>query len=147
MDVQKLNHIAEINLHANGVRIHSKETSEDMYSSLDACIAKLDRQVRKYKDRINRHQPRTAREARVYQHALLSLDAESDQQEVQVADTSHREINREQLSMKPMNIDDAVMHLELVDDLFLVFWNADTSQVNVLYKHSDGTLGLIEPQF
>jgi len=97
------------------------------------------------KDRINRHQPRSAREQRFYNHALLSRDT-NGHNDTPVEVDSHREISRENLTMTPMTVSDAVMHLELVHDLFLVFWNADTSQVNVLYKHSDGSLGLIEPQ-
>lgn len=146
LSVEKHRHIAEVNLHANGVRIHGKETSADMYASVDAVMNKLERQVRKYKDRINRHQPRTSREARFYQHALLQLPEDNGHKE-SVQAPAHREVQREKLTMKPMTVDEGVMQLDLLDEPFLVFMNAETSQVNVLYKHSDGTLGLIEPQF
>ena len=59
----------------------------------------------------------------------------------------HHVVRREQLTMKPMAVDEATMQLELVDDKFLVFMNADTQQVNVMYDREDGTYGLIEPQF
>lgn len=151
LDVEKHRHIAEINLNANGMRIHGKEATDDMYASVDAVIAKIDRQVLKYKDRINRHQPRTAKEARQYQHAILSVGAATNGAPAHEAeegeDYKHREITRESLNMKPLSIDEAIMQLELVDDLFLVFIHADTSNVNVLYMHKDGTYGLIEPQF
>ena len=146
LDVQKHRHIAEINLHANGVRIHSKETSADMYASVDAVMAKLEKQVRKYRDRINRHQPRSAREERAYKHAVIELEREYE--ELNKDDKQqHRVVTREKLAMKPMNVDEAVMQLNLVDDPFLVFSNADTSQVNVLYARDDNSYGLIEPQF
>jgi len=147
LDVEKHRHIAEINLNANGVRIHGKEATDDMYASVDAVIAKIDRQVLKYKDRINRHQPRSAKEARQYQYAVLSTESENGVENEEVNDQFHNEVTRESLSMKPLSVDEAIMHLELVDDLFLVFVHADTSNVNVLYKHKDGTYGLIEPQF
>jgi putative sigma-54 modulation protein len=149
LDVEKHRHIAEVNVHANGVRIHSKEASNDMYASVDAAMAKLEKQIRKFKDRINRHQPRTAREARDYHHAILSgpdgHEAHPNPQEVY---DTHKVVLREKLSMKPMSVDEAMMQLELVEDQpFLVFSNAETSEVNVLYLREDGTFGLIEPKF
>ena len=151
LDVEKHRHIAEVNLLANGVRIHSKEASSDMYASVDAALTKLEKQIRKYKDRINRHQPRTSRESRDYHHAIISTDGEDNNS---MADTDvavaveHRVVQREKLSMKPMSVDEATMQLELVEDqTFLVFSNADTSEVNVLYAREDGTFGLIEPKF
>lgn len=148
LDVQKHRHIAEINLHANGLRVHGKEASSDMYASVDAVLAKLEKQIRKFKERINRHQPRRSRESRNYQHAILSTRPNENATETQTNMHEHRVILREKLPMEPMAIDEAIMQLELVEDQpFLVFSNADTSHVNVIYKRNDGTFGLIEPQF
>lgn len=147
LDVEKRRHIAEINLHANGVRIHGKESSQDMYASVDAVLAKLDKQVKKYKDRINRHQPRTSREARNYEHAIISFDAEYEEEGNNGHPREHQVVNHEKIPMKPMTVDEAVMQLDLVDDPFIVFANADTAQVNVLYKREDGAYGLIDPQY
>jgi putative sigma-54 modulation protein len=145
LTVEKHRHIAEMTLHANGIRIHGKESSSDMYASVDAVLTKLDKQVRKYKDRINRHQPRTAKEARDYHHQVIEYVPESD--EPSRTEATHRVILREKLPMKPMSVEEAVLQLELVDDSFLVFSNADTQQMNVIYAQEDGTYGLIEPQF
>ncbi len=145
MAVEKHRHIAEVTLHANGIQIHGKETSSDMYASVDAVLAKIEKQVRKYKDRINRHQPRTAKEARDYHHQVIEVVPESEQ--AAEDDLQHRVVQREKLAMKPMSVDEAVMQLDLIHDSFLVFSNADTQQVNVIYAREDGTYGLIEPQF
>jgi putative sigma-54 modulation protein len=149
LDIQKHRHIAEINLLANGVRIHGKEVSSDMYASVDAVIAKLEKQIRKHKDRINRHKPRISLETADYGHAILSIGGNNGHEpnEAEVAAFQPREIQREKLPMKPMSVDEAVLQLDLVDEPFLVFSNADTSRVNVLYSRDDGTYGLIEPQF
>lgn len=150
LDVQKHRHIAEVNMHANGLRIHSRESSQDMYASLDAVMVKLEKQIRKYKERIRRHQPRRAREMRDYHHAIIE-GPDMSETEVSVAtepDYAHSVVKKESLSMKPMNVEEAIMQLELIEDHpFLVFSNADTSQVNVLYSRDDGSFGLIEPQF
>lgn len=147
LDIEKRRHIAEVNLHANGVRIHGKEASPDMYASVDAVLSKLEKQIRKYKDRINRHQPRAARDMRDYHHEIISIEPEEAPSDRNGTAFSHKVVQREKVAMKPMSVDEAVMQLELVDDPFLVFSNADTSKVNVLYSRGDGTYGLIEPQF
>lgn len=146
LSLEKHRQIAEVNLNANGVRIHGREASNDMYASVDAVIDKVERQVRKFKDRINRHQPRSAKELRVYHHAMFAPTPTTNGHE-ETHTVAHHEVHREKLPMKPLTVDEAVMHLQLVDDPFLVFVNAETSQVNVLYAAPDGHYGLIEPQF
>ncbi len=145
LDVEKHRHIAEITLHANGIRIHGRETSDDMYASLDAVISKLEKQVQKFKDRINRYQPRKGVEMRDYMHNIIAYEPMEGEGGIQ--ETSHRVVKREQLPMKPMSVEEAGMQLELSGEHFLVFSNADTQQVNVIYAREDGTFGLIEPQF
>ena len=152
LDVEKHRHIAEVNLHANGVRIHSKEASSDMYASVDAVLEKLEKQARKYKDRINRHQPRTTREERSYQHMIIAMEptngnGNGNGEHAEHAEEKHLVVNREKLSLRPMSLEEAVMQLDLVDDPFIVFANAETAQVNVLYSRGDKTYGLIEPEF
>lgn len=148
LDVEKHRHIAEVNLHANGVRIHSKEATPDMYASVDTVLERLEKQARKYKDRINRHQPRTAREERSYQHMIIAMEptnGNGDHEEQ--PDEKHLVVNREKVVLKPMSLEEAVMQLELVDEPFIVFSNLETSQVNVLYSRGGKTYGLIEPEF
>lgn len=143
LGIEKHRHIAEVNLHANGVRIHSKESSLDMYASVDAVLHKLEKQCLKYKGRINRHSPRPVVE-QAYEHSIIAPNGNGHATQELPA---HREVHRETLPMKPLTVDEAVLQLELTDDLFLVFANAESSQFNVIYKCSDGTFGLIEPQF
>ena len=151
--VEKHRHIAEITLHANGIRIHSAESSDDMYLSVDAAVEKLEKQIRKFKNRINRSQSRRAKGPDAvgeYLHNVIELNTdeagESADQEGSLS-TGHRIILREKLPMKPMSVEEAMLQLDLADDNFLVFSNADTQQVNVVYARDDGTFGLVEPQF
>ena len=145
LTVEKHRHIAEMNVHANGIRIHGKESSSDMYASVDVVLDKIGKQVQKYRDRINQHQPRITKEARDYHHQVIEYVPEGE--ESLVADQMHRMVRREKLPMKPMSVDEALMQFDLIDDTFLVFFNADTQEVNVIYDLEDGTYGLIEPQF
>ena len=145
LSVEKHRHIAEMTLHANGIRIHGRESSSDMYASVDAVLVKLDRQVRRYKDRINRHQPRTTKEVRDYRHQIIEMVEQEDGEDRPLL--TPRVVLREKIPMKPLTVNEAAMQLDLVDDGFLVFSNAETQQVNVIYAREDGTYGLIEPQF
>lgn len=143
LSVEKRRHIAEINLHANGLRINAKDSTEDMYQSVDSVVNKIDRQVLKHRDRIKRHQPRTSREARSYNHRVL--DVEAIEPETEESRPGHRIIVHENVPIKPMSVEEATLQLDLVDDLFLVFENADTGRVNVVYKRADQKVGHIEP--
>lgn len=151
LDVEKHRHICEININANGMRIHSKEVSPDMYASVDAVIEKLDRQIRKFKDKIRNHKPRSIEETRKYKHIILEVKDEMEkgegvsQEEVTVI--PHEILHREQVVLKPMSVDEALMQIQLLEEPFLVFINVETSQVNVLYPRGNNTYGLIEPQF
>lgn len=143
--VEKRRHIAEINVHANGLRIHGKEASDDMYVSVDNVMQKVERQVQKFKDRINRHKPRLAEVVADYHHAIIA--PESGNGNGAAVEAPHEVVHREKLSMRPLTVDEAVMQFEMIDEPFLVFSNAETSQVNVLYGREDGTYGLIEPLY
>ncbi|HOK08250.1 MAG TPA: ribosome-associated translation inhibitor RaiA [Candidatus Hydrogenedens sp.] len=149
MDVEKHRHICEINLNANGVRIHSKESSPDMYASVDAVIEKLERQIRKFKEKIKNHKPRNINETRKYKHVILELKEETPQKEETEEEPviPHEIVHREHITLKPMTVDEALMQIQLLEEPFLVFINVDTSQVNVLYPRGNSTYGLIEPQF
>ncbi|HOV33038.1 MAG TPA: ribosome-associated translation inhibitor RaiA [Candidatus Hydrogenedens sp.] len=152
LDVEKHRHICEININANGMRIHSKETSPDMYASVDSVIEKLDRQIRKFKDKITNHKPRSYEDSRKFKHAILELREETLPESVlpeeKISETQpHEVIFREQITLKPMTVDEALVQMQLLEEPFLVFINVETSQVNVLYPRGNSTYGLIEPQF
>lgn len=148
LTVEKRRHLAEINLHANGLQINAKESSDDMYVSIDSALQKIHRQVTKYKGRIKRHKPRTAREAHEVERQIIEL-SHSDEEpssDVEISGT-YKVVKREKVPLKSLTVHEAAFQLELLDDSFLVFSNAETQQVNVVYWRSDGTYGLIEPQF
>jgi len=148
LTVEKRRHLAEINLHANGLQINAKETADDMYASIDSALQKIDRQVTKYKGRIQRHQPRTVKEAQEVEHQIIELEFNDDDASSDVEITSnYKVIQRTKAPLKSLSVQEAAFQLELLDDAFIVFSNADTQQVNVVYWRSNGTYGLIEPQF
>lgn len=148
LSVQRRTHMAEINLQANGLRVNAKESSDDMYASIDSAWNKIDRQISKYKDRIQRHQPRPMPKELDIEHQVIDFPVSEDDTESGHGDSAkHRVIHREKLPLKALTVNEAAFQLDLLDDSFLVFSNAETQQVNVVYSRDDGTYGLIEPQF
>lgn len=134
--------IAEINLHANGLRINAKESSPDLYTSIDSALSKIERQVTRHKERIKRHQPRTARETREFHHNVIEFGPTETHEPA-----PHQIVHHEKIRLQSMTIEEAAFQLGLVVDDFIMFTNADTHQVNVVYERGDGTYGVIEPQF
>ncbi len=144
LGIEKHRHIAEINLHANGMHINAKNISGDMYSSFDTALSKINKQIRKHKARINRHQPRTAREAREYEHLVIDVPFQSDEHESN-GELQHRVVQRKNVEIRNLTIEEAAMQLDLLHLPFYVFHNHVTDRINVISHHGDGTYALIDP--
>ena len=142
LSVEKIRHIAEITLTCDKLKIHAKEDSESMYSSIDALMDKIKPQIKKHKEKVKQHLSRNKQSIK-NESAQLNLSAESFDNPMtdQMVDT----IIIETVDTKPMDIEDAVIELDSGKQAFFVFNNARTEQLNVLYKHNNGKLGLIQP--
>ena len=141
LDVEKYRHIAEVILHCNNhITIEAQEVSEDMYASIDQVVAKLTRQLRKAKTKIQRHQPRRGDARLVPMQVIETMGVEDAE-----SDITHHVVRTEQFTVKPMFVDEAVLQLELSPKVFLVFQNAENQRVNVLYRRKNGDFGLIDP--
>jgi putative sigma-54 modulation protein len=148
LSVEKHRHIAEITLHANGVRIHGKEASEDMYQSIDTVVDKIDRQILKFKDRNHRHHHRRGKPENLHEiDEQIARASEALEAAEERGATRNGTVVNESIDMKPMSIEEARLQLELSRDKFLAFSNADTSEVNVMYPKKDGSYGLIQPAY
>ncbi|NOY46232.1 MAG: ribosome-associated translation inhibitor RaiA [Deltaproteobacteria bacterium] len=143
LTAEKIRHLAEVTLHANGTRIHAKEESTDFYSAVDNVVDKLERQLKRYKEKLKRHKPIRAREARAIQERVLAFVAVEGEEEGEEP-TGPRVIQTEHYTSQPLSVEDAVMEMDLTDRAFLVFTDED-GQVKVLYRRDDGNYGLIEP--
>src|ERR1051325_775222 len=133
LDVEKHRQTAEVILHCgNHIVIEAKAESDDLYASIDEVVAKATRQLRKAKTKIQRHQPRTLEAYEVDLHVLQPLAEEHEEHaEPEVVMT-------EKFAVKPMFVDEAVLQLQLSSRQFLVFLNARTEKVNVLYRRRRG---------
>ncbi len=156
LEVDKYRHRAEIVLVcANHITIEASEESTDLYASMDQVAGKIARQMRKYKTRLLRqsrpHRQSTVRylEEQVYDaQAFEDFDAAESRITAQgyaEAPPEIEAIQTEQYPVKPMFIDEAVLQMEMSARQFLVFLNAKTETVNVLYRRKKGDFGLIQP--
>lgn len=155
--VEKINHIAQFDVTLrNGLTLHSSEQTESMYSSIDLALAKMERQVRRYKDRITNHKPHKGRAARVRQTVLSgeSFEVVDSLSEAEPRPTpasatekpsepAPRIVREQEFRAETLSVQDAIMQLNLAHKQFLVFTNTETADINVIYRMGDD-YGLIE---
>jgi putative sigma-54 modulation protein len=129
------NHVAEATIWTSGPVLRAREASSDMRASIDQLVVKLERQVNRYRKRGRSRRRRAAR-------------AEGPSAEmIPIAEGSEpRIVKAKQFAVKPMIPEEAVLQLELIGHDFFVFRNAESNDVNVVYRRRDGNYGLIEPQ-
>lgn len=129
-------HVAEITIPFGGVVFRSEEATGDIYASIDNSCNKIERQVEKYRTRFEKRN----HEATIRTQPIIMNDEYKDQELPKIVKTKR-------FAVKPMSFDEAILQMELLGHEFFVFTNADSNQVNVLYKRHDGNLGLIEPEY
>jgi putative sigma-54 modulation protein len=127
------NHVAEATVWTKGPVLRARESSTDIKASIDQLVDKLERQVKRYREK-RREAPR--------RHAPPPAEAPP----VELDDTATAITKTKQFAVNPMTPDEAVLQLELVGHDFFVFRNAESNGINVVYRRRDGHYGLIEPQ-
>jgi len=135
LSVEKFRHIAEINIVGDRLAINGKEETEDMYSAIDMALDKLEKQIKKSKEKF--------RERRGAMRPAVDSGYENDSRSLE--DDQTGQVRIKNIEYKPMHTDEAIMQMDLLNQTFLVFTNARTDKVNVLYRRKDGDYGLIQP--
>lgn len=137
LDVEKNLHIAEIFVNVKGIFLKGIEKSEDMYASIDMAVDKIERQLVKYKEKLRSRKNAEIREGDALKLNVYDYDEESVISDPQV-------IISKSIPAKPMDVEEAVMQMDLMNKNFFVFRNAENAEINVVYKRDDGKIGLIE---
>lgn len=139
-----------ITLH-NGLVLKGQNISDDMYSSIDLAMSKIEKQVRRYKDKIRSHKPATGPQipfrVNVIEEEFDPLpepEPEPMLQDELGADLMSKVIRTDEHTAQPMSVEEAVMQLNLMNNAFLVFTNSDNQSINVIYRRNDGNYGLID---
>ena len=131
LSVEKQRHIAEVQLSANHLNVTATEETNDLYSAIDLAMSKIERQVKKHTAKFKDHKgPNNAGAT-----AMAGQD-----------ERSGATIHTQRVAVKPMSVDEAIMQLKLQKNEFLLFTNAATDALSVVYRRKDGNYGLIEPE-
>jgi putative sigma-54 modulation protein len=153
------NHSAEIQITLpNGLVLQAREVTEDMYSSIDLTVARIERQVRKWKDKIRDHKPHGGPGLSVRKSVLPAESLEPPPTPAGAPQTVVEEvrppsapaapaitvIKESTFTVRVMRVEDAVMQMNLLENEFLVFTDVDTKGLSVVYRRKDGNYGLIE---
>lgn len=125
-------HTAEITYHLGGLLMRGESRTKDLYASIDNASEKIERQVRRYKNRL---QERTHATVRTGEPAEGAEDG----------DETPAVVRTKRFAVKPMDVEEAILQMELLGHDFFVFVNAESGGVNVLYRRNDGQFGLIDP--
>lgn len=141
--------VCEVTLWANGTILHGKKASEDLFASIDLVADKIERQLKKFKEKLKEAPRRQASTAddKAATHKVISFGEAKPQ--VKGIDAPLRKpkiVRSGTFAIKPMFSDEAAEQLEMSRQGFYVFSNAETSQINVIYRRTDGNFGLIEPE-
>jgi len=134
LSIEKFRHIAEVNITGDRLNIYGKEETSDMYAAIDMVLDKLEKQIKKNRQKIRKRRG-------VPKDKSITVSSENSYPE----ESNKEQIKIRNIEYKPMDIEEAVMQMDLVTDNFLVFTNARTDKINVLYRRRDGYYGLIQP--
>lgn len=132
--VEKGNHIVEVTVPASGIVLRAQENTKDMYSSIDLVVEKIERQIHKYKTRLMKRKYNNFRDEFVPQ-----APAEEE-------DGGFKVVRNKKFVLRPMNVEEAIMQMNLVNHDFFMFFDDATEKVNVVYRRKDGDYGLISPE-
>ncbi|GIP28697.1 ribosomal subunit interface protein [Paenibacillus sp. J23TS9] len=136
-------HTVEVTIPLPGVMLRAEDRSDDMYASIDAVVDKLERQIRKHKTKLNRkfRQEGSLKTLFTDEAAVGLMTSEPQTEE----DHDDLEVVRnKRFTFKPMDVEEAILQMNMVGHNFFVFSNIDTQEVSVVYKRNDGKYGLIE---
>jgi putative sigma-54 modulation protein len=138
-------HHADIRIQSGTYLLRGREKSEDMYASIDLAMDKIERQLKRYKEKLKSHH---GRERVHHRHELveqLRIRHQIFEATPEVDDSQPKKVVKaNEFLVRPMSVDEALMQMDLMNNDFYVFTNSTTMEMNVVYHRKDGTVGLIE---
>lgn len=151
LDIQKLEHRAEIILKTGSIKIRGVGTSNDMYVSIDKAVAKIDKQLLRYKSKLKDYHNRSLNSVDMRVDVIRAPREEEIEEFEEESETpnkfpSHEIVKQKTLPLKMLRLDEALMKMELSGDAFLIFKAEEDQRLKVIYRRDDGNYGVIEPQ-
>jgi len=133
---ERFKYLVEINLSGNKIDIHAEDRNEDLYAAIDLVMDKVEKQLRRLRDR--KKQKKSPNHSHAFKLAILSSEIDQGKKRPRI-------IKSKAFVATPLSVSEAMDELDGDSKDFLVFTNAETSRINVLYKRGDGNFGLIDP--
>ncbi|MDF2835085.1 MAG: sigma 54 modulation protein/ribosomal protein [Paenibacillus sp.] len=137
LSVTKGQHAVEVTIPLVGVMLRAEVKSEDMYASIDMVVDKLERQIRKHKTKVNRKFRQGSGVRALFREEGSAVGVLEEEDDLELVRTKRH-------TLKPMDVEEAILQMNMVGHNFFVFANADSKEVNVVYRRGDGKYGLIE---
>jgi putative sigma-54 modulation protein len=134
VSMEKFRNATEINLSSNGWNINAKEEAKDMRIALDRCVDKIEKQLKKQKEKVREHKPKSIRRG---QEKAVETEEAGETASAKIAKTR-------KVILKPMSFDEAMMEMEGTKDRFIVFRDSASENVSIIYRGDDGNFTLIE---
>ena len=130
--------ICEVTIPIEGGIVRAEESAEDMFKAIDRCLEKLERQIRKYRTKLEKRLKDGAFATAPEYFTETEGDEESDEKEL---------VRTKTFPVRPMAVEDAIAQMQLLGHSFFVFKNLDTDSVCVVYVRHDGNYGLLQPEY
>jgi putative sigma-54 modulation protein len=140
LSVEKFRNVVEVNMIADGLNINAKEEAKDMRLAIDNAIDKIERQLKKHKEKIRGHKTNMTRAEGIT--AISGEMGESEEEQEQEQETKLFETRK--VVLKPMSLDDAVMEMDLSKQRFIIYRDSSSENVSLIYRRDDGNYALIE---
>ncbi|GGL54410.1 ribosome hibernation-promoting factor, HPF/YfiA family [Sporolactobacillus putidus] len=142
MRVHNKEQVIEVTIPMQGLLLRAEVGQEDMYTAIDMVVSKLERQIKKYKTKVNRKSRQDIRQVRQESGGTVvtkTIEAETPEESQDV-------VRRKRFVFKPMTVEEAILQMDMLGHSFFVFNNADSGATNVVYRRRDGRYGLIDQE-
>jgi putative sigma-54 modulation protein len=134
VSMEKFRNTTEIHLSSNGWNINAKEEAKEMRLALDRCIDKIEKQLKKQKEKVREHKPKSIRRG--------------SEKAVERGETEEAAVSKiaemRKVILKPMSFDEAIMEIEETNDRFIIYRDSSSENVSLVYRRDDGSYMLIE---
>jgi putative sigma-54 modulation protein len=136
ISTEKFRCFTEINLSANGWNVNAKEEAKDMHLAIDSCIEKIEKQLKKQKDKVREHKPGSIR----HTEGKIGEDEGEEEEEL----PTNKIVETRKIVLKPMSLDEAIMEIEGSKAWFMMYRDSLSENVSLVYRRDDGNYALIE---
>lgn len=155
MDIQKLVHSVDFIIHINNTKVKVTGRSENMYASIDQAVARLEAKLRRYTKRLHDHHAKSLAAVDINVHVMgpispldeiNDLIEEESLRQVEKDFKPHQIVSRETQPLKTLNVEEAIMKMELSEDQFMIYRSEEDQKLKVIYRRKDGNYGVIQPE-